>query len=878
MIGKTISRYTILEKLGKGGMGEVFLAQDNKLHRKVALKFLFESSYADQEQKERFEREAQAAAALNHPNIVVIHEIDEFKGRVYIAMEYIEGESLRSLINKEELSMRHALDIALQICRGLSKAHEAGIVHRDMKPENILIDRDGWVKILDFGLAKLKGATSLTREGSKMGTAHYMSPEQANGEKVDQRSDIFAIGAILYELLSGGFAFRGDYDIAVIYSILNEDPEPLAHVPERLQQIVKRALAKTPANRYSSLQQMIEDLQGVQSMLGSQQQAQKPQTTLEDLAESTTGVESIEKLLQERQKIDELILNRYTENVTVMFSDVVGSTAYFERWGDVEGRAMLQRYTRLMFPIIDEHGGSVIKTIGDAILASFADPANGCRCGIAMQQSLNDFNATQLETNRFSIRISLHFGKAVIETGDIYGDVVNVASRIAKVAKADEVLLSHTVYEQIKGCPEFSVGFVAEENLRGKSEKLRLYRLILDKHRFTTKASLQGTEVKPRQSTEMESKGPLQVPAEKKESILPVAFKNPYMNRVMIKNVDEFYGRKSEVMKIYSRIGASRPQSISLVGERRMGKSSLLNYVYHPQNRMKYLKNPEDYLFIFVDFQEKRGLNIPQFIEFLHASIRREFKKPVDVEVTPSYDGFKKVVSVLDQHSLNIIMLFDEFEVITKNKNFDTEFYSYFRSIANNYNIAYIASSGRNLQDLCHSRAISDSPFFNIFSNMTVTQFTHEDALELITRPSEALGYSLEPHAPFIIDIAGYYPFFIQMACAVLFEYVKNNVKMVNATFDRVKEEFLDEAKVHFRQIWEICDDDEHRVFLSLSHGQDIPPPLNYVLKNLIKAGYVKLQNQRPAIFSSLFREFIGEEYGGKPQAWKKRRFLFWTY
>ncbi|MCK4826657.1 serine/threonine protein kinase, partial [bacterium] len=191
MIGKTISHYKIIKQLGAGGMGEVYLAEDTKLKRKVALKFLPPQLTVDKEAKARFEREAQAAAALNHPNIVTIFEIGEFKNQIFIAMEYVAGDTLRTKIDEGQLTIDESINITNQICEGLVKSHQAGIVHRDIKPENILIDSDGHVKILDFGLAKLKGAGKLTKETSTLGTVFYMSPEQVGGKGVDQRTDIW---------------------------------------------------------------------------------------------------------------------------------------------------------------------------------------------------------------------------------------------------------------------------------------------------------------------------------------------------------------------------------------------------------------------------------------------------------------------------------------------------------------------------------------------------------------------------------------------------------------------------------------------------------------------------------------------------------------
>ena len=264
MIGNTISHYKIVEKLGEGGMGEVYLAHDMELKRDIALKFLPKQYTKDSEAKERFKREAQAAAALNHPNIITVHEIGEFEDQAYIAMEYVKGSSLREKIEDGSLSMDDVLDITIQICGGLDKAHEAGIVHRDIKPENILLNEEGRVKILDFGLAKLKGVGRLTKERSTLGTVMYMSPECVRGDEVDQRTDIWSLGVLLFEMLTGDVPFKGDYEQSVIYSILNDEAEPLTEqrggVPIILENLVTKTLKKNPDERYQKIDEIAVDL------------------------------------------------------------------------------------------------------------------------------------------------------------------------------------------------------------------------------------------------------------------------------------------------------------------------------------------------------------------------------------------------------------------------------------------------------------------------------------------------------------------------------------------------------------------------------------------------------------------------------------------
>ncbi len=264
MIGKTISHYKILEKLGEGGMGVVYKAQDTKLDRIVALKFLPKSLLCDEESKQRFANEAKAASALDHPNICTVFEIDEVEDECFISMAYIEGQNLKQRIELTPLKIDEAIDLAIQVADGLQQAHEKGIVHRDIKSGNIMITSKGQAKIMDFGLAKLAGQTRLTKTGATMGTMPYMSPEQAKGEKTDQRTDIWSLGVVLYEIVTGQLPFKSEYEQAVIYSIMNEEPEPMTGlrtgVPMELERIVSKALEKKKDDRYQHVEEMLVDL------------------------------------------------------------------------------------------------------------------------------------------------------------------------------------------------------------------------------------------------------------------------------------------------------------------------------------------------------------------------------------------------------------------------------------------------------------------------------------------------------------------------------------------------------------------------------------------------------------------------------------------
>ena len=267
-VGRTISHYRIVEKLGGGGMGVVYRAEDTRLKRPVALKFLPPELTRDENAKRRFVREAQAASALDHPNICGIHEIDETPdGALFICMACYDGETLDKKLQHGPLPAEEAIRIARKVAEGLAKAHSHGIIHRDIKPANIMVTRDGEVKILDFGLAKLRGSTKITRTGKTMGTFVYMSPEQVKGDDVGPRSDIFSLGVVLYELLANRLPFDGDHEAAVMYQIVNTDPKPLSEfrrdIPQRLQPVVDKILQKNASLRYQTAAELADDLESI---------------------------------------------------------------------------------------------------------------------------------------------------------------------------------------------------------------------------------------------------------------------------------------------------------------------------------------------------------------------------------------------------------------------------------------------------------------------------------------------------------------------------------------------------------------------------------------------------------------------------------------
>src|SRR3954471_19866727 len=284
LIGKLIGHYRIEALIGVGGMGEVYLARDERLGRKAALKLLPDSLTTDETQLSRFKNEARSASALNHPNILTVYEIGAEGNRQFIATEFIEGATLRASITCGRINPHAALEIAVQVASALAAAHEAGVVHRDIKPENIMLRPDGYAKVLDFGIAKLTEQTLApndhtgeptaalqTRQGLVLGTARYMSPEQARGQKVDARSDIWSLGVVLYEMVGGTPPFRGETPSDCIAAILTTEPTPLSgvlpNIPLKLESILQKALRKHRDERYQTIEEMLADLRILKGQL-----------------------------------------------------------------------------------------------------------------------------------------------------------------------------------------------------------------------------------------------------------------------------------------------------------------------------------------------------------------------------------------------------------------------------------------------------------------------------------------------------------------------------------------------------------------------------------------------------------------------------------
>jgi serine/threonine protein kinase len=453
MIGRTISHFEIKGKLGEGGMGKVYLATDIELQRKVALKFLLPQFTEDENIKSRFKIEARTMAALNHPNITTIYEVGEYKNSSFIAMEYVEGQSLDKLLRNKNLTLKQTLDIVIQLCEGLKEAHKQSIIHRDIKPGNLLLESQGRLKILDFGLAKLKEASKISSKSSTVGTLYYLSPEQIQNKEVDQRADIFATGILLYELLTGQVPFKGDYEAAVLYSIINEQPEPLAHykssISENLQRVVDKALVKNPDMRYQSADELLSDLK----------------QEISDEKKSDSNVRQDTPTKQTRKL------------AAIMFTDIVG---YSRMMGKDEEATikLLEDYVDIVSPTISRHQGQILKKIGDGLFCEFSSAIDAVECSLEIQKSINDYNEKKAKKNSILVRIGIHVGDVIKKDNDLFGDGVNVAARIEPLAPPGGIYVSDSVHSAISSHPKYKIKNIGLSSLKNIEKQHNLYQIL----------------------------------------------------------------------------------------------------------------------------------------------------------------------------------------------------------------------------------------------------------------------------------------------------------------------------------------------------------------------------------------------------------------
>jgi adenylate cyclase len=454
MIGETILHYKILEKLGEGGMGVVYKARDTRLEREVAIKVLPRQIGGSSEERERFKIEAKAAASLSHPNIATIYAIEETDDEMFISMEYIDGTELKDKIKKERFRIDEIINLAEQVAEGLEAAHKKGIVHRDIKSQNIMITEDGKVKIMDFGLAKMKGDSQLTKMGTTIGTIAYMSPEQAMGHEVDQRTDIWSFGVVLYEMFTGQLPFRSDYEQAIIYSILNEEPElPTSlrkDTPAELETVIMKALSKDPSQRYQNITEVLLDLK------------------------NPKGKPSIPSALGAKVKE----VKRHRKLAAIMFTDMVGYSALTQK-NETLALELLEIHKQLLRSIFPKHGGEEVEAIGDAFFVEFNSALEATNCAIEIQKTMYERNLKVESQEKILLRIGLHVGDVVHFGNEVHGDGVNITARLEPLSSPGGICLSEDVVRLIQNKIEFPVHSLGSKKLKNIDSPINVYSIQL---------------------------------------------------------------------------------------------------------------------------------------------------------------------------------------------------------------------------------------------------------------------------------------------------------------------------------------------------------------------------------------------------------------
>lgn len=548
-----------------------------------------------------------------------------------------------------------------------------------------------------------------------------------------------------------------------------------------------------------------------------------------------------------------------TRPVTILFTDIVGSTAFYERWGDVAGRRMVQISMDLMVPVIGENGGKLIKTIGDALMVQFEEPCRALNCAVRLQRIIADHNLVALDSEMLQVRMGLHCGPAVVEAQDVFGDVVNTASRVESLAEGGEILLSGQVRDQAGFCsvPLVPLGPTA---LKGRSQPLNIH--VAD-WRNLGEETLQASWER-RQNSRGSSAGrivPGPVPDLRKGGAstgIPPSRGNPYLNRLTIPHPQAFFGRRKLVRKIMERLESPKPQSVSLVGERRIGKSSLLKYLTFSEVRTVLGSSRETTWVVMVDFQQARGLGVPGILGLLFRELRRQCG--FQIEGREDLEALDRLGAAVLEANGRLIFLLDEFEGVTRNPGVGPDFYAALRSLAGNYPVAFVCASGRRLKDLCQTREIADSPFFNIFTEVPISLFDEEEASHLVSGPSATGGIPLEPLQGVILQQGGLFPFFLQMACSAWWEYLEGVRGTAEDFLDKpvpkeVEDQFFSEAGPHFDFILETLPPPELKVLKEAAEGR--PTEGGGLARELVRKGYLYSGEEGLQVFSRSFARYL---------------------
>ncbi len=523
--GTMLGPYRILEKLGEGGMGAVYLARDARLGRRVALKFLPAHFARDEERVRRFVQEARAASALNHPNIITVHEIGEAEGRHFIATEFVEGRTLREYISAGPLPVEQALEVCAQVAGALAKAHQGGLIHRDIKPENVMVDADGHVKVVDFGIAKqfappprvdtdaTGGRRVSTEPGLVLGTSNYMSPEQVRGLHLDERTDVWSLGVVLHEMLSGFVPFDAPTYGDLVVSILQDDAPPLARagvppeVLEELERIVRKALTKRRDDRYPSAREMQQDLRRLHRRLEFTSAGVGAEATTQETGTDGPPEAPFQPTPQQRTTVltatPQHTASEQRKQITVLFADFAGFEELSEGADAEEVREVLDALWRRVDACVAQYGGAVERHVGETVVALWGaseahedDPERAVHAALAIEEAAREFSSAELRTlttelpeagQEWPMRVGISTGFVLLGTSGTTGEftatgeAVNLASRIQRSAHEGGVLVSHETYRHVRGV--FDVQAPESLKIKGRAEPVEVYRVLRAKPR-----------------------------------------------------------------------------------------------------------------------------------------------------------------------------------------------------------------------------------------------------------------------------------------------------------------------------------------------------------------------------------------------------------
>ncbi len=476
-VGGLLGRFMLEKEIGKGSLGSVYLAHDTLLDVRVALKVI-SPSLAKTEAFSRLAREVLMARKVSHPGICRIFDIHEVNQYLFISMEYIEGPTLEDLIRHSGvLPIDRSARIISYVARSLAAAHAQGVIHRGLTPSNLVVRAQDRVSIMDFGQALARDMASNKSDFSNDSSLVFMSPEILTGQQATQASDIYSLGAILYRCVTGAYPFQGDNAGAINDAVLSGNIVPPhlfnPQVGQSLENVIIKSMHVRPANRYHSV---LDFKKWIKAATGEDAAPEQSVAMVEEAGPQSMGaVEIMQGSGDEFDSVDDHTQQVLMEDVTILFSDIVAITKFFDKFGDMAGRKRIQKHNQLLFPVIQRHRGKVIKTIGDAIMAYFALPEDAVEAAIDMQQELEKQNATLVdEDSQIHIRIGLHSGPCIVEDQDVFGDAVNVASRVCGQTAGGEILISADTRSKLVRNKQYTE-FFSDTMLKGKSEEYSLY-------------------------------------------------------------------------------------------------------------------------------------------------------------------------------------------------------------------------------------------------------------------------------------------------------------------------------------------------------------------------------------------------------------------